>query len=95
MEKAPQHAPNARSGLVLVRAGLLCLRLSSLFLVNAYLAHHHLPPALRDEAFKKALKAPCYHQERNAQAKKSHTKTRIQFYRDLAIDVDKIKSCIT
>jgi SRSO17 transposase len=63
--------------------------------VNVYLAHHHLPPALRDKAFEKELKAQRYHQERSAQAKKSHTKTRIQFYRDLAIDVDKIKSCIT
>ena len=63
--------------------------------VNAYLAHHHLPPALRDQAFEKELDDQRYHQERNAQAKKSHTKTRIQFYRDRAIDVDKIKSCIT
>jgi SRSO17 transposase len=62
---------------------------------NAYLAYHHLPPALRDEAFEKELSDQHYHQERNAQAKKSHTKTRIQFYRDLAIDVDTIKSCIT
>lgn len=62
--------------------------------VNAYLAHHHLPPALRDEAFEKELNAPRYHQTRNAQAKKSHTKTRIQFYRDLGINVDTIKSCI-
>ena len=62
---------------------------------NAYLAHHHLPPALRDEAFEKELTDQRYYQERSAQAKKSHTKTRIRFYRDLGIDVDKIKSCIT
>jgi SRSO17 transposase len=63
--------------------------------VNAYLAHHHLPPPLRDEAFEKELTDQYYHQERNAQAKTSHTKTRIKFYHDLGIDVDKIKSCIT
>jgi SRSO17 transposase len=62
---------------------------------NVYLAHHHLPPALRDEAFEKELTDQCYYQERNAQAKKSHTKTRIQFYRGLAIDIDNIKSCLT
>ena len=62
--------------------------------VNAYLAHYHLPPDLRDEAFEKELNHPRYHQERNAQAKKSHTKTRVQFYHDLGIDVDTIKSCV-
>jgi SRSO17 transposase len=61
--------------------------------VNVYLTHHHLPPALRDEAFEEELNHPHYHQKRNAQANKSHTKTRIQFYHDLGIDVDKIKSC--
>lgn len=62
--------------------------------VNAYLTHHHLPPALRDEAFEKELNNQRYHQKRNAQAKKSHTKTRIQRYCDLGIDIDKIKSCV-
>jgi SRSO17 transposase len=62
--------------------------------VNAYLTHHHLPSALRDEAFEKELNNQRYHQERNAQGKKSHTKTRIQFYHDLGIDIDKIKSCV-
>jgi SRSO17 transposase len=62
--------------------------------VNAYVAHHHLPPPLRDEAFEKELADQCYYQERNAQANKSHTKTRIKFYLTLGIDVDKIKSCI-
>jgi len=61
---------------------------------NAYLKHHRLPPALRDEAFEKELTSQRYHQERNAQAKKSHTKTRTQFYHDLGIDVDTIKSCV-
>jgi SRSO17 transposase len=61
--------------------------------VNVYLMHRHLPPDLRDAAFQEELNHPSYHQERNAQAKKSHTKTRYQFYRALGIDVDTIKSC--
>ena len=63
--------------------------------LNIYVAYHHLPAPLRDEAFEKELTDQRYYQERSAQAKKSHTKTRIKFYRDLGIDVDKIKSCIT
>ena len=63
--------------------------------LNTYLAHHHLPLPLRDEAFEKELADQSYYQERNAQAKKSHTKTRIKLYLKLGIDVDKIKSCIT
>ena len=63
--------------------------------VNIYLAYHHLPPELRDQAFEEELDNQRYHQQRNAQARKSHTKTRVAFYRGLGIDVDKIKSCIT
>jgi hypothetical protein len=61
--------------------------------VNAYLAYRHLPVPLRDEAYEKELSDQSYYQERNAQANKSHTKTRIEFYLALGIDVDKIKSC--
>jgi SRSO17 transposase len=61
--------------------------------VNAYLMYQHLPDPLRDAAFEKVLNDTHYHQERNAQAKKSHTKTRIERYHELGIDVDKIKSC--
>jgi hypothetical protein len=63
--------------------------------LNAYLAHHYLPPLLRDEAFEKELADQHYYQTRNAQAKKSHTQTRIAYYLKLGIDVDKIKSCLT
>ncbi|MFO7905085.1 MAG: IS701 family transposase [Pirellulaceae bacterium] len=63
--------------------------------VNIYLAYHDLPPLLRDAAFEKELDKQYYHQDRNTQARKSHTKTRIEFYRDIGIDVDKIRSCIT
>lgn len=61
--------------------------------VNTYLTHRHLPLALRDDAFEEALNHPCYHQQRNARAKESHTKTRIEYFRELGIDVDRIKSC--
>ncbi|MGM0491259.1 MAG: hypothetical protein ACQESR_31410, partial [Planctomycetota bacterium] len=63
--------------------------------VNIYLAYHDLPPLLRDAAFEKELDKQYYHQDRNTQARKSHTKTRIELYRDIGIDVDKIRSCIT
>ncbi len=62
--------------------------------VNAYLGNCHMPTSLRDGAFEKELKDQDYYQKRNAQAKKSHTKTRIKQYHDIGIDVDKIKSCI-
>ena len=63
--------------------------------VNAYLAYCHLPSHLRDEAFEEELADQRYYQRRNAQAKKSHTKTRVKFYHDIGIDVDTIRSCVT
>ena len=63
--------------------------------LNAYLASYHLPAPLRDEAYDKELKDQEYYQKRNAQAKKSHTKTRIKLYHELGIDIHKIKSCLT
>lgn len=62
--------------------------------INAYLKHYRLPAALRDEAYEKELADQRYYQGRNAQAKKSHTKTRIELYQSLGIDVDKIRSCV-
>jgi len=62
--------------------------------VNTYLTYHQFPPTLRDEEFNKELSTQHGYQTRRAQAKKSHTKTRIAFYKTLGIDVDKIKSCI-
>ncbi len=58
-----------------------------------YVTNHQLPPSLRDEAFEHSCYVSHYYQQRNEQAKKSHTKTRIQFYRARGIDVDTIKSC--
>lgn len=62
--------------------------------VNTYLAWHDLPPPARDEAFAKELSDQHYYQTRNAQARKSHTKTRVKKYLEQGIDVDKIKSCL-
>lgn len=62
--------------------------------LNTYLQNCHLPPELRDEAFHKELEEQRYHQQRIAQATKSHTNTRIRMYQDLGIDVYRIKSCI-
>ena len=61
--------------------------------INTYLTYCHLPLEQRDHAFEKAIADQKYYQVRNAQARKSHTKTRRQFYARVGIDVDKIKSC--
>ena len=61
--------------------------------VNVYLNNRDLPPPQKTERFKVELRRQRYHQKRNAQAIKSHTKTRRKLYESLGIDVDKIKSC--
>lgn len=63
--------------------------------LNAYFLYRDLPPPLRDAAFEKELSDQRYYQERNLQAKKSHTKSRIAVYLRLSINVNKIKSCLT
>ena len=62
--------------------------------INTWLLYRDLPPRLRDEKYQKELNDQRYYQQRNAQSKASHTKTRIELYRKMGIDVDKIKSCI-
>lgn len=62
--------------------------------INTYLTYYHLPPEHRDREFEKVIADQDYYQERSAKARKSHTKTRRNFYERLGIDVDKIKSCI-
>ena len=62
--------------------------------LNCWLQYHDLPPNLRDEKFEKELHDQRYYQHRNAQAIKSHTKTRVGLYLKLGIKVDKIKSCV-
>jgi len=46
------------------------------------------------ERFQRELAKQQYHQRRNAQARKSHTKTRKAKLNSLGIDVDRIKSCL-
>jgi SRSO17 transposase len=63
--------------------------------VNTWLSIFDLKPAARKERYQEELDKQEYYQRRNAQARKSHTKTRIATLLDLEIDPDKIKSCIT
>lgn len=58
--------------------------------ITAYLQNRDLP----DEKLQREQNKQAYYQRRNAQAIKSHTKTRIRLYLNLGIDVDRIKSCI-
>lgn len=62
--------------------------------INAYLENRDLPPPERGKRFQDELNRQSYHQKRNAQATKSHTKKRRELYDELGIDVDRIKSCI-
>ncbi len=62
--------------------------------VNTWLAAADLKPAKRKERYEDELKNQRYHQRRNRQARKSHTRTRIARLSELGIDVNKIKTCI-
>lgn len=62
--------------------------------LNIWLQHHDLPPPLRDEKFQQELDQQRYYQHRNAQAQRSHTKTRRELYTQLGVHVDQIKTCI-
>lgn len=62
--------------------------------VNCWLEHHDLPPELRDKKFQQELDTQRYYQQRNAQAIKSHSRTRRELYLKLGFDVDKIKTCV-
>jgi len=61
---------------------------------NAYLSAADLKPAARRQRHEKERKKQHYHQRRNRQAGKSHTKTKIARLNALGIDVNQIKSCI-
>jgi len=61
---------------------------------NTWLSAADLKPAARRERYEDELKNQRYHQRRNRQGRKSHTKTRIARLNALGIDADKIKSCI-
>ena len=63
--------------------------------MNAWLLAEGLKPAARRDRYEKEDRKQRYHQRRNGQARKSHTKTRIGRLAAMEIDVDHIKSCIT
>lgn len=63
--------------------------------MNTWLSASDLKPAVRTERYQKELANQDYHQRRNAQARKSHTKTRLSKLHALGIDAHKIKSCLT
>lgn len=62
--------------------------------MNVWLDAADLPPAPRRQRFQEELEKQKYYQRRNKQARKSHTKTRIEQLTAMEIDVNKIKSCI-
>ena len=62
---------------------------------NAWLSAADLKPAARGKRHAKDREKQRYHQRRNWQAGKSHTKTRIAQLTAMGIDVNHIKSCIT
>lgn len=63
--------------------------------MNTWLSAADLKPAARSERYQQELDTQAYHQRRNAQARKSHTKTRVSKLHDLGIDAQRIKSCLT
>ena len=62
--------------------------------VNVWLDVADLPPAARQRRFEAELRKQRYHQRRNQQARKSHTKTKLARFDELGIDIDRIKSCL-
>ena len=62
--------------------------------MNTWLSAADLKPAARRERYAKDEKRRRYHQPRNRQAGKSHTKTKTARLIAMGIDVDHIKSCI-
>jgi SRSO17 transposase len=52
------------------------------------------PRLTKIERLEKELAKQQYHQKRNAQARRSHTKTKKARLKDLGIDADRIKSCV-
>ena len=62
--------------------------------MNTWLQSARLNAPARREAYQDELDKQAYYQVRSEQARKSHSKTRIQRLGELGIDVDRIKSCI-
>jgi SRSO17 transposase len=80
----PDSEPSARLTVEQVRSA-----------VNTWLSTAELSLPARNEHYRHEQEKQKYHQRRNAQACKSHTKTRIKELRARGINPDKIKSCIT
>jgi SRSO17 transposase len=62
--------------------------------MNIWLSTADLKVAVREERYRQELQKQGYYQRRNAQARTSHTKTRIVTLYALGIYIDQIKSCI-
>jgi SRSO17 transposase len=60
--------------------------------VNVFLSAMDLPPRYREQRYQEEADRQAYHARRNAQASKSHRKTRRKRLADLGIDPKKIKS---
>lgn len=63
--------------------------------MNVWLRTADLCPCCRRKQLNDELRIQQYYQKRNAQARASHTKTRIAQLQAIGIDVDKIRSCIS
>jgi SRSO17 transposase len=62
--------------------------------MNTWLSAADLKPAARRERYERRLNTQRYHQRRNRQAGRSHTKTKIARLTAMSIDINHIKSCI-
>ena len=62
--------------------------------MDVWLDAANLPRAARLDRYQKEINQQTYHQQRNAQARKSHTKTRRHELQALGIRIDRIKSCV-
>lgn len=62
--------------------------------IDTWLSAADLKPTARRQRYQKELDQQHYYQRRNAQARRSHTKTRIARLHALGIDPDRIKSCL-
>ena len=62
--------------------------------MNTWLDAADLPPGPRRKRFETELQKQQYYQQRNKQARVSHTKTRIARLTAMGIDITRIKSCL-
>ena len=63
--------------------------------MNVWLSAADTTPAVQNQRYNDEWKKQRYHQRRNEQARKSHTKTKTKRLNASGIDVCKIKSCVT